>query len=126
LAGNAAAWAALAEPMLHGLHLHVVPVRPKGAENATVMGHVAVPIGGPFPDAHRCEMRRLKRRHVPLVDGVVRHAVETNFAVAPRLRANPLDRVVEILGLARGGMVDISGRASACAGIRASADVAVR
>src|SRR5215470_8390236 len=65
LAGNMAPWTALTESMLYGLYLHVVPVSPKGAENATVMRHVAIPVGGPFPDAHRGEMRRLKRRHMP-------------------------------------------------------------
>src|SRR5260221_10967190 len=34
LAGGAAARAALAEPVLHRLHLHVIPVRPEAAQDA--------------------------------------------------------------------------------------------
>src|SRR5919197_3543942 len=101
LAGNAAPWAALAQSILHGLNLHVVPVRPKRAENTAVMGHVAIPVGGAFPDAHRGKARRLKRRHMPLVDCIGRNAVEPHFAVAPRLGARPFDTVVKILGFAQ-------------------------
>src|SRR5207247_6962470 len=70
LAGNAAAWAALAEAVLHGLHLHVVPVRPEGAENASVMRHVTIPVSRAFPNAHRGQARTLERRHLTLVDRI--------------------------------------------------------
>src|SRR6266478_2479363 len=56
---DAAARAALAESILHGLHLHIVPIRPEGAENTAMVCHVAVPVGSTFPDAHRGEMRWL-------------------------------------------------------------------
>ena len=59
LARHAILRTALAEPVLHGLYLHVVPVGPEGAEDAAVMRHVAVPVSGTFPDAHRRQMRRL-------------------------------------------------------------------
>src|SRR5947208_3982813 len=94
LAGNAAARAALAEAVLHGLHLHVVPVRPEGAENAAVMRHVTVPVSRAFPNAHRGQARRLERRHLPLVDRIVGDAVEPNLAVAPWLDSRSEERRV--------------------------------
>src|SRR5262249_19720190 len=101
LAVHPAALAALARAILHGLHLHVVPVLPERAENAAVMGHVAVPVGGAFPDAHGREMRRLQSGDVPLVDAVIGDAVETDLSVRPRLYASPFDAVAGILRLAR-------------------------
>src|SRR5262245_3781458 len=101
LARNTAPRAPLAPPILHGLHLHVVPVRPKRAEDTAVVRHVAVPIRRAFPDAHRRKVWRLKRRHMPLIDRVIGDAVETDFAVAPWLNARPLDAIVKIFGLAR-------------------------
>ena len=82
---HAASLAALAGAVLHGLDLHVVPIFPERAENAAVMRHVAIPVGGALPDAHRGEMRRLEARHVPLVDAVIGNAVEPDLAVRPRL-----------------------------------------
>ena len=125
-AADAAAAAALAGAVLHGLHLHVVPVFPEGRENAAVVRHVAEPVGGAFPHADGGEMRRLQRRHVPLVDAVIGDAVEPDLAVRPRLHARPFDAVVEILGFARREMVDEAGRAAGAAGIDAHADVIVR
>ena len=90
------------------------------------MGHVAVPVGGPLPDAHGGEVRRLQRRHVPLVDGIVGDAVEPDLAGRPRLHAGPFDAVVEILGLARREVVDEARRAAGTAGIDAHAGVVVR
>jgi hypothetical protein len=72
---HAAAFAALAGAVLHGLHLHVVPVLPERGENAAVMRHVAVPVGRAFPHAHGGEMRRLQRGDVPLVHAVIGNAV---------------------------------------------------
>ena len=90
------------------------------------MGHVAIPVGGALPDAHGGQVRRLQRRHVPLVDGVVGDAVESDLAARPRLHAGPFDAVVEILGLARREVVDEAGRAAGAAGIDAHAGVVVR
>src|SRR6516165_1466066 len=81
LAMHARALAPLARPELHGFHLHVVPVLPERADDAAVMGHVAVPVGGALPDAHGGKMRRLERGHVPLVDGVIGNTVEPDLAV---------------------------------------------
>src|SRR5829696_5115683 len=93
--------AALSGAVLHRLDLHVVPIGPEGRDHAAVVGHVAIPIGGALPDAHGGEMRRLQRRHVPLVDAVIGDAVEPDLAVRPGLHAGPLDAIVEVLGLAR-------------------------
>ena len=101
-----AALAALAGAVLHGLDLHVVPVRPERRQDAAVMGHVAIPVGGALPDAHGGEVRRLQRSDVPLVDAVIGDAVEADLAVRPRLHAGPFDAVVEVLGLARREVID--------------------
>src|SRR5215471_7642252 len=126
LAMYAGQLAALARAVLHRFHLHVVPVLPERADDAAVVGHVAVPVGGAFPDAHGGEVRRLQRRDVPLVDAVIGDAVEPDLAIRPGLHAAPFDAVVEILGLARREMIDDAGRATAAAGVDAHAGIVVR
>ena len=123
---HAAALAAFAGAVLHGLDLHVVPVLPERREHAAVVRHVAIPVGGAFPHAHGGEVRRLQRGHLPLVDAVIGDAVEPDLAVRPRLHAGPFDAVVEILGLARRKVIDEAGRAAAAARVDAHADVIVR
>src|SRR5205823_14088734 len=115
LAVHAGPLAAFARAVLHRLHLHVVPILPERADDAAAMSHIAVPVGGALPHAHGGEMRRLKARHVPLIDGVVGNTVESDLAVRPRLRSRPLDAVVEIFGFARLEMIDESGRAPGAA-----------
>src|SRR4029453_737263 len=68
LAVHARAPAALASAGLHGLSLHVVPVLPERTDDAAMMGHIAVPIGGALPNAHGGQVRRLQSRPVPLGD----------------------------------------------------------
>src|SRR5262245_41413497 len=126
IACNAAAQSSFAAPVLHGLHLHVVPVRPKRAENPPVVRHVSVPIRSAFPDTHRGKVRRLKRRYVPLVDRIIGDAVEADLAVAPWLEAGPLDTVIEVSGLARREVIYISRRASAASRVHAHTDVILR
>ena len=123
---HTAAPAALAGPVLHRLHLHVVPILPEGAEDAAMVRHVAIPVGRAFPDAHGGKMWRLQRSDVPLVDCVVGDSVEADLAVAPGLCCGPFDAVVEVLGLARRKMIDEPRRASAPARIEAHAGVVVR
>ena len=126
LAVHAASLAALASAVLHGLHLHVVPVFPERAEDAAVMRHVAIPVSGAFPDAHGGEVRRGKARDVPLVDAVVGDAAQSDLAARPGLHAGPFDAVEKILGLARREMVDEAGRTTAAARIDAHASIIVR
>src|SRR5258708_33796413 len=83
-AAHARTFAALARAVLHRLHLHVVPVLPERAEDAAVMGHVAVPVGSALPHAHGGQMRRPKAPPAPLIYGVVRNNVETRPGVRPR------------------------------------------
>ena len=126
LAMHAASLAALAGAVLHGLDLHVVPILPECGENAAVVRHVAIPVGGAFPDAHGGQMRRLARSHVPLVDAVIGNAVQSDLAVRPRLGAGPFDAVVIILGLARRERIDEARRTAGAARIDAHAGVLVR
>src|SRR5690242_12772388 len=109
------ALASLDSSVLRGVGLHVVPVLPKCGENAAMMRHVAIPIGGAFPNAHRGEMRRLQRGNVPLIDAVIGNSVEAHFSVGPRLHARPFDRFVKILGLAWREVIDEPGRAAGAA-----------
>src|ERR1700694_6238009 len=89
------------------------------------MRHVAIPVGGALPDAHRGRMRRLQRCDVPLVDAVIRNAVEARLAVRPWLHAGALDAVVEVLGLARSEVIDKTGRTARAPRIDTHANVAV-
>src|SRR5882724_2516522 len=111
-AGDAAARTALAQAVLHRLHLHVVPVCPEGGKNPSVVRHVAVPVGGAFPDAHRGQVRRLKRSDVPLVDAVIGNSVQADLAARPGLNARPFDAEVEVLRFARREVIDVTGRAA--------------
>src|SRR5262249_32029128 len=123
---HAAAVAARADAVLHGLDLHVVPVLQERAENAAVMAHVAVKVRRPFPDADGGEVLGIEARDLPLVHGVIGNAVESDLAVRPRLLAAPFDALGEILRLARRPQFDVAGRAAAAARIDAHAGVAVR
>ena len=80
-----------------------------------MMRHVAVPVGGAFPDAHGSEMRRLQRGYVPLIDAVVGDTVEADLAVRPWLHARPFDAIVEVFCLSWREVVDESGGASGAA-----------
>ena len=87
------------------------------AEDAAVMRHVAVEIGGAFPQADRGEMLGLQRRGLPLVLGVVGDAVEADLAVRPGLHAGPVDALRQVLRLAQRPDVDdarASGRRRGC------------
>src|SRR5437764_9667494 len=90
------------------------------------MRHVTIPVSRAFPNAHRDQVRRLERRHLPLVDRIVGDAVEPNLAVAPWLDSGPLDAVVKIFSLARREMIDVTRRAAAASRIDAHANVAIR
>src|SRR5262249_28988928 len=126
LAVHSTAIAARADAVLHGFHLHVVPVLQEGAENAAVVAHVAVAVGPAVPDTDGGKVLGLKTRDLPLVHGVVGNAIDPDLAVRPRLLATPLDALGEVLGLARRPQLDVAGRAPAAARIDAHADVTFR
>lgn len=111
--------------VLHGHNLSRVPGVEKPIRlDAAVSRHVAVHVGRAFPGDHGGEVRRLQRRDEPLRDGVVGDAVQTDFAVAPGLRARPLDRFVVVLDLARREDVEIPWRPARASRVYAHAHVA--
>src|SRR5665811_1384433 len=87
IAIHAAAMALAAEPVLHGLDLHVVPVLGERVVDAAVVAELAIKIGKALPNADGGQMLRLQAGDLPLVDGVVRDAAQSDLAVRPRLHA---------------------------------------
>ena len=126
LARDHASGAAFAHSVLHARHLARIPARQEVGENPTVTAELAVIVGRAFPDAQRGEMRRAERGHLPLVHGVIGDAVDADFAVAPGLRAGPLDAPIEILRLAWRPHVEMAGRTPGAARVDAHAGIAVR
>ena len=71
-----------AAPVLHGVDLRLRPILNEApAENAAVVRHVAVEIGGAFPNANRSEVLRLQRGRLPLILAVIGDAIEADLAV---------------------------------------------
>src|SRR5437879_6413809 len=62
---------------------------------------------------------------MPLIDRVVRDAIETYLPLAPWLDSRPLYALVEIHGLAWGKMIDIPRGTAATTRVDAHADVAI-
>src|SRR5581483_12187289 len=106
-----------ADAVLHARHLARMPAAQKVAEDAAVPRQFAVIIRRAFPDAQSCEMRRPERADGPLVHRVIRNAVDADLAVAPRLRAGPLDAMIEVERLARRSHIQITRRAPGAARI---------
>jgi hypothetical protein len=123
--GDATDLTPIGQPVLDRLDLHVVPVGPEGGENATVMRHVPVAVGGTLPDTHRGQMWRLAGGGVPLVDRVVGDAVETHETGAPRLSPCPLDARHHVVGLSRGEDVQVAGGSTGAPGVDTDHDIAV-
>src|ERR1017187_5153305 len=103
--------------MLNALDLHVVPILCERVVDAAVVAELAIEIGKALPHADRSQMLGLQAGDLPLVDGVVRDAAQSDLAVRPRLHARPLDAIVKVLGLARRPVLDVAGRAAAAARI---------
>ena len=116
----------LSKAVLYRHYLLLEPVRPEGAQDSPMVGHVPVPIRGPLPGDHGGEMRRLQGSHMPLIDRIIGDSQQADLAVAPGLGARPLDAEVKIAGLSRGEWVDISSRPAATAGIDSHTDVPIR
>ena len=72
------------------------------AENSTMMTPVAVKVAAALPGTNRRERAGLQRGYLPLFDGEIRDADETDTARGPSLRAGPFYAVVEILRLSCG------------------------
>ncbi len=72
-------------------------VRPEGDEsvfaNSARVCDVAVGIGPPLPRTDGNEVLRAQRGDLPLADRKIRHAVQADPAIGPRLRGRPLDRL---------------------------------
>jgi len=125
-AGHHAFGSAVADAMLDARDLTRMPSVEKIAEDAAVAAEFTVVVAGAFPDAQRGEVRRPQRAGVPLVHGVIGDAVDADFAVAPALRAGPLDAFVNVLRLSRRPDIEHAGRASGAARVDAHAGIAVR
>src|SRR5438046_2905664 len=91
-----------------------------------MVAEIAVVVGGALPDADRGQMRRLERRHLPLVHRVVGDAREADLAAAPGLPRRPLDAGVEVLCLAGRPEVEEAGRSPRPAGVHAAPGGPVR
>src|SRR5262245_44819004 len=92
VAVHAALEAASAAAILHGVDLRPGPILHETAiEDSAMVRHVAIEIGGAFPNADCREMLRLQRRGLPLVLAVIRNSIETDLAVRPGLHARPPD-----------------------------------
>ena len=85
---------------------------------------IAVVGGRTLPRDHGGEVWRLELRHVPLIDGIIGYAVQSDLAVGPGLRPRSFDRVVEILRLARREYVEVAWRATRAARIDADYRIA--
>ena len=109
LAGEAALASSLSEAVLDGLHLEREPLDAELAEDAAVVGGIAVVVGVALPGDDGREVGRAEAGDAPGVDGVVGDAAHTDLATAPGLDGGPLDAVVEVLRLARRLAVDEAG-----------------
>ena len=93
VAGHAALEAPRAAPVLQRINLRLRPTLDEAtAEDAAMMRHVAIEIGGAFPGANGGEVLGLQRGRLPLVLGVVGDAVEADLAVRPGLLRRPTRR----------------------------------
>src|SRR5919198_116374 len=92
--------AARADAVLHGLHLHVLPVLAEAADDAAVPRALAVGIVPAFPDADGREVRRLQRGRAPLVARVIREADHADASARPRLRRRPFNAFIDVARLA--------------------------
>jgi hypothetical protein len=124
-ASDRAAQTAFAQSMLRAQKGARHEVFEELAIDAAVAAHIPVVIRRTLPDADRREMRRLQRRHVPLVHRVIRNAVHADLAGAPILRRGPFDADVDVARLARRERIEITRRAAGAAGVDADNDVAV-
>src|SRR5258708_12739456 len=74
--------------------------------------HSGVPTGRTFPDTYPLGVGRLQRSHLPLIDRVIRDAVQADVAVRPGLGTGPLDAFIKVARFPGRKMIDISRRSS--------------
>jgi hypothetical protein len=60
-----------------------MPAVEKIAQDAAVPAQLPVIVARAFPDAHRRQVRRLKRADIPLVHRVIGNAVDADLSIAP-------------------------------------------
>src|SRR3984957_18391583 len=96
------------------------------AEDAAVMRHVAIEIGGALPRTDRGEMLRLQRRGLPLILGIIGDSIQSDLATGPRLDAGPFHAGREVLCFPQGPDVQQSRRSSCTAAVDADANIAIR
>src|SRR6185312_9631939 len=89
----------------------------EGAQDASVVRHLSVVIGGAFADEHARKMRWLQGCDLPLIHGEIGNAAQANLAVAPRLPSGPFDAIVKILRFAVRPDVQETWRAAGAAGV---------
>src|SRR5262249_55200373 len=109
---DVAAPAPLTATMLHRMNVFLDPEVAEQAVNSSVPGELAINVGATFPHAYRREMRWLKRGHLPLVHGEIRHSIEPDTTARPRLERRPFDALIKILRLANRQQVHKPRRAS--------------
>src|SRR5262249_57317032 len=127
LAGIDVVTIAIRIAVLIAQHAAVPPSPEKSARKDAVLPHaVAIKVVGPLPRQNCSKMRRPHRGHEPLPRGVIRDADEANLAGAPRLRAGPLDGVVEVAKFRRRVWIEAARRHAGSARIHINYDVAVR
>ena len=97
LAGVGVFLGALALAILNVDYLVLCPSFLELTENAAVVAGIAVAVVLALPRNDGRQVRRVLGRYAPLVAGVVGDAEHADFAVAPRLRAGPLDALVQVL-----------------------------
>ena len=116
----------LPAPVLDVDHLVLGPALLELAQDAAVVAGVAVPVVLPLPRDDGGQMRRVLPGHAPLVARVIGDPEHPDFAVAPGLRARPLDALVEVFDLPRGVAVHEARGPAGAAGIHAHHRVPVR
>ena len=96
------------------------------AEQAAVVGKVAVHVGRAFQRDHRLEGRRAQPRHQPLVHREIGDADGADPSVAPALPGRPFDAVVEVHRLLATPGINLAGRFARAPRVHADRDIAAR
>ena len=126
LASGSASPGGFADTMLARGHLEFKPIILELTEDSAMSVPIGVTITCGFPRADRRHVRRLQSCNEPLGYGVVRNAIDADFAVAPELRSSPFDAIMKVLRLSRGEDIELSRAPPAATPIHTDAYIAVR